>query len=100
MINIPVPQARIADFCQRHHIQRLSLFGSVLRADFAEDSDIDVLVEFDPHHTPDFFTLYEMEQELSGVFGGRHVDLLTPKSLNRRILERALTSAEVQYEQG
>jgi len=94
-----VPKTRLADFCQRNHIQRLSLFGSVLRDDFGPESDIDVLVEFEPGHVPGF-RFIRMQEELSDLFGGRRVDLVTPKFLNRRIRDEVLRSAKVQYAAG
>lgn len=60
-----------AEFCQRHHICKLSLFGSVLREDFGPHSDVDVLVGFELGHVPGFFRLFDLEEELSGLFGGR-----------------------------
>lgn len=57
------PREQIAQFCERHHIRRLSLFGSVLRGDFGPQSDIDVLVEFESGHVPGFFRLFDMEEE-------------------------------------
>jgi hypothetical protein len=83
-------------FCQRHHIARLALFGSALRDDFGPDSDVDVLVEFQPGHVPglDFVS---MERELSGLLQGRRVDLVTPKFLNARIREQVLREAEPLY---
>jgi predicted nucleotidyltransferase len=89
----------IADFCQRHHIRKLSLFGSVLRDDFRPDSDIDVLVEFEPGHVVGF-AIVDMEEELSGFFGGHKVDIVQEKYLNWRLRDRILGSAEVQYAQG
>jgi predicted nucleotidyltransferase len=89
---------QIAAFCQRHHIRRLALFGSVLREDFSPDSDVDVLVEFEPGHVPDFFRLYDIEQELSALFGGRSVDIVTYRALNRHLREPVLASAQVQYD--
>ncbi len=94
---ITVPKEEIAEFCQKHHIRRLSLFGSVLRDDFRPESDIDVLVEFDPAHGPTFFTLYDMEEELSGILGGRKIDLVTEGFLNHRIRDQVLADAQVQY---
>lgn len=87
---------RLADLCRRYHIRRLSLFGSVLRDDFGPDSDVDVLVEFEPGRTPGL-GIVDIEDELSGLFGGRRVDLLTEKSLHRLIRSRVLESAQVQY---
>lgn len=95
MSQITIDQDGIADFCRRHHIRRLSLFGSVLRDDFRPDSDVDVLVEFDPGHTPglDFFS---MEEELSRIMG-RKVDLNTPGFLSPYLRDRIQRESEVQY---
>lgn len=87
----------IADFCRRHHIRRLSLFGSVLRGDFSPESDIDVLVEFEPGHVPGFFALHDMEEELSALAGGRKVDLRTAEDLSRYFRDDVVAHAEVQY---
>ena len=89
----------IADFCRRNHIRKLSLFGSVLRDDFRPDSDIDVLVEFEPGHDVGFEIL-DIEEELSRLFGGHKVDIVHEKYLNRRLRDRILASAEVQYAEG
>ena len=94
-----VNKDEIADFCDRHHIRRLAIFGSALRDDFSPDSDIDVLVNFMPGHTPGFFGLFEMEEELSALFGGRKVDLRTPQDLSRYFRDKVLAEAEVQYVQ-
>lgn len=93
---IPVDRTRLADLCRRHHIRRLSFFGSVLRDDFAPSSDIDVLVEFEPGR-PVGLRLIRIQGELSELLGGREVDLVTPKFLHRRIRDRVLAEAEVQY---
>jgi uncharacterized protein len=98
--NLFVSTDKIAEFCQRNHIRKLSLFGSVLRDDFGPDSDVDVLVDFEPGHTPDFFRLYDMEQELSALLGGYPIDFVTYRALNRHLRENILSSAVVQYEQG
>jgi predicted nucleotidyltransferase len=95
---IPIPHKPLADFCRKHHIRRLSLFGSVLRDDFGPDSDIDVLVEFEPEHIPGFIRLHAIEQELSELLGDHRVDLVTLKFLSPRIRKQVLASAEVQYE--
>ena len=97
---IDIPKDKIADFCRQHHIRKLALFGSVLREDFRPGSDVDVLVEFEPEHVPGFLGLHELEQQLSGFLGGLEVDLITEKFLNRRIRERVLADAEVQYAGG
>ena len=97
---IPIDRQQIVDFCRRHHIRKLSLFGSVLRGDFRPDSDIDVLVEFESAHTPGFLRLSMLEDDLSQTLGGRKIDLITPGFLNRHIRDRVLAEAEVQYAQG
>lgn len=94
-----LPHAEIRTFCQRHHIRRLSLFGSVLRDDFGPASDVDVLVEFEPDHVPGL-ALIRMQDELSALFGGRPVDLVTPRFLNHRIRARVLAEAQVIYAEG
>jgi len=92
-----VDKERIADFCRRHHITRLAIFGSALRDDFRADSDIDVLVDFEPGHVPGFFGLFDMAEELSSLLGGRKVDLRTPEDLSRYFRSDVLAHAEVQY---
>jgi predicted nucleotidyltransferase len=94
---IAIPREQIADFCARHHIQRLALFGSVLRKDFGPESDIDVVVEFEPGHTPDFFRFVDMQDELSALLG-RAVDLNTPAFLSRYFRQQVLDTAQVLYE--
>lgn len=96
---IELDRPRLAEFCRQHHIRRLALFGSVLRPDFRPDSDIDVLVEFEPGHTPGL-AFIGMERELSVVLGGRRVDLVTPRFLNHRIRDRVLAEALEQYAAG
>ena len=94
---ITVPKDKIETFCRRNRIKKLALFGSVLRDDFSSESDIDVLVEFDPSARVGFFELYDMEQELSGILGGRKVDINTPKSISKYFRNKVLATAEVQY---
>ena len=96
-LKIKIPDDRIAGFCRRHHIRRLSLFGSALRDDFGPNSDIDVLVEFEIGKTPSFFKLFDMEDELSALLDGRKVDLRTPEDLGRYFRQRVLSEAVVQY---
>jgi predicted nucleotidyltransferase len=93
---IKIPKEKIAEFCKKNHIRKLSLFGSVLHGDFRPDSDIDFLVEFDPDHVPGFITLAGMEIELSEILG-RKVDLRTPQELSRYFRQEVVDSAEVQY---
>ena len=100
MANISVDQQQLAEFCRHRHIRRMAFFGSVLRADFGPESDIDVLVEFEPSHVPGLFGIARMERELSTLFGGRKVDLRTPEDLSRYFRDDVLKEAEVQYAQG
>ena len=93
--NLSLPRDEITRFCRRHHIRRLSLFGSVLTDDFRPDSDIDVLVKFEPGHTPGL-AFFAMEEELSDILGHK-VDLNTPKFLSRYFRDQVLREAEVQY---
>jgi predicted nucleotidyltransferase len=86
----------VSAFCRRHQIRRLALFGSVLRDDFGPDSDVDVLVEFEPGHVPGF-QFVSIEQEFSQLIGGRRVDMITPKFLNPRIRDHVLRTAEPLY---
>jgi uncharacterized protein len=94
--NVQISTAELAAFCRRHHIRRLSLFGSILRDDFQADSDVDVLVEFAADHVPGlgFFTIQEDLSELLG----REVDLHTPASLSKYFRDRVLAEAQVQYD--
>ncbi|MHB8586104.1 MAG: nucleotidyltransferase family protein [Thermoplasmatota archaeon] len=96
---IRVDRRALARFCKKHHIRRLSFFGSVLREDFRPDSDVDVLVEFDPAHHPGFFGLSDLQLELSEMLG-RKVDLRTPRDLNRVFRSEVLASAETLYAAG
>ena len=99
-IQIPVDKKRIEDFCRRNHIQRLSFFGSVLRSDFRPNSDVDVLIEFESGQIVGFIRLYEIEQELSSLLAGHKPDIVNPRFLNRRIRDRVLQEAQVQYAKG
>ena len=94
---INIPKDKIVEFCRMNHIRVLAFFGSVLREDFHAGSDVDVLVTFDPEHAPGFLQLHDLEEQLSNILGGYQVDLVTEKFLNRRIRERILSDAEVQY---
>lgn len=96
---IAIDPDKIAEFCPQHRIRRLALFGSVLRDDFSPDSDVDVLVEFEPGQVVGL-RFIRIQEELSQLFGGHKVDLVTPKLLNRRIRDRVLATAEVQYAEG
>ena len=97
MAHISVEKDQVVAFCRRHHIQRLALFGSVLRDDFRPDSDVDVLVQFEAGHEPGLFRLARMERDLSACFGGRKVDLRTAEDLSRYFRDQVVASAEVQF---
>jgi predicted nucleotidyltransferase len=92
---VHLPKEKIADFCRRHHIRKLAVFGSVLHGDAQPDSDLDVLVEFEPGHVPGL-AFFGMEQELSELLG-RKVDLNTPQFLSPYFRDQVLAEAEVQY---
>lgn len=96
-VKIAVPKDVLPDFCRRHHIRRLALFGSILREDFRGESDVDVLVEFEPGHVPGFIRLAGMELELKGLFGGRKVDLRTPEDLSRYFRDEVVATTVVLY---
>src|SRR5437660_12913064 len=83
--------------CRRHHIRRLSLFGSVLKGTDRPDSDIDLLVEFQPERIPGLMGMVEIETELSALLSGRRVDLRTAEDLSRYFREDVVRSAEVQF---
>jgi predicted nucleotidyltransferase len=92
---IQIPSKKIAGFCLRNHIRKLSLFGSVLRDDFRPDSDIDVLVEFEPGHTPGW-GIVAMENELSSILA-RKAEMHTDGDLSRYFRDNVVREAEVQY---
>ena len=94
---ITLPRETVAEFCRRHHIRRLALFGSVLRDDFRPDSDVDVLVEFEPDHIPTLPGMAGMERELAGMLEGRRVDLRTAEELSRYFRDEVVATAEVIY---
>jgi uncharacterized protein len=81
------------------HIRWMACFGSAVRDDFALDSDVDLLVEFAPDHTPGW-EIVDIEEDLSALLGGRKVDVINPKYLNRRLKEQVLAEAEVLYAEG
>ena len=92
---LKINRPELTGFCRVNNIQKLALFGSVLRDDFKPESDIDVLVEFQPGKTPGFLKLAGMEEELSGIIGGRKVDLRTPQDLSPHFRGRVMTEAKV-----
>ena len=89
--------AALDALCRRHHIRRLSLFGSVLKGAARPDSDVDLLVEFEPGHEPGLLALAGIESELSTLLGGRPVDLRTAQDLSRHFRDEVVWTAEVQY---
>jgi uncharacterized protein len=93
---IEMPREALAEFCRKHHVRKLALFGSVLRDDFRADSDVDVLVEFEPGTSAGYLKLAGMELELSELIG-RKVDLRTPGELSRYFRDEVLANAEVQF---
>jgi predicted nucleotidyltransferase len=92
-----VDPKRLEVFCSERGVRRLALFGSVLREDFGPESDVDVLVEFQPGRTPGFFGLFDMEDELSRLLGSRKVDLRTPDDLSPYFREDVLRTAALLY---
>ena len=93
---IEISRRKVADFCRRNHVRRLALFGSILREDFRADSDVDVLVEFEPGGAPGLLRMAGLEMELSALLG-RKVDLNTPGFLSRYFRDEVLAEAEDLY---
>jgi len=93
---VQIPEIRIGEFCREHRIARLSLFGSILRDDFGPDSDVDLLVEFEPGCTPSLMGMAGLEAELSEIIG-RKADLRTPAKLSRHFRDEVLGEARPQY---
>ncbi len=93
---LEIPRSRIAELCRRHQVGRLALFGSVTRPDFGPDSDVDILVEFEPDHVPGlaFFTL---QAELAELLG-RPVDLYTPAWLGPSLRDRIQIDEQLVYD--
>lgn len=94
-----MPKKEIEHFCKSNHIRRLSVFGSVLTKDFAQTSDIDLLVEFKKDHVPGLLAMARMERELSLIFGGRKIDLRTPEDLSKYFRKDVINNAKVAYAQ-
>jgi uncharacterized protein len=87
----------LAALCRQHHIQRLSLFGSVLKGTARQDSDVDLLVEFEPGKAPDLIALAGIKAEFSALIGGRRVDLRTPQDLSQYFRDEVVRTADLQY---
>jgi predicted nucleotidyltransferase len=88
----------LSALCRRHHIRRLSLFGSALKGTNRPDSDVDLLVEFEPDARPTLLTMAQIELELSPLLGGRKVDLRTAQDLSRYFRDEVVRTAQVEYE--
>jgi predicted nucleotidyltransferase len=97
MPHLPIAPEQLARFCRAQHILRLSLFGSTLAGTARPDSDIDLLVEFEPGREPGLLGLASMETELAALLGRNKVDLRTPQDLSRHFRDQVLRTAEVQY---
>ncbi len=95
--SLEIQRDQLAELCRRHRIRRLSVFGSALRDDFAPDSDVDLLIEFEPGYSPGWDIIH-VEKDFSRLFGGRTVDIVNPKFLNPRLRQRILDSAVLEYE--
>jgi predicted nucleotidyltransferase len=94
--DLQIDQRRLAAFCRRHHIRRLSFYGSVLRADFGPHSDVDVLVEFTPEAHLGLLQIAAMELKLSEILG-REVDMREAEDLSRYFRDQVVAEAEVAY---
>jgi predicted nucleotidyltransferase len=97
MPRLAIVEEQLAQFCRKQHIRRLSLFGSTLAGTERPDSDVDLLVEFEPGREPGLLGLASMEAELAAMLGGKKVDLRTPHDLSRYFRDQILRTAEVQY---
>jgi predicted nucleotidyltransferase len=97
MLHLSIAEEQLAQFCRKQHIRRLSLFGSILAGSARPDSDIDLLVEFEPGCEPGLLGLTSMEVELAALLGANRVDLRTPKELSRHFRDQVLRTAVVQY---
>ena len=98
-IRINIPKKQLEQFCEAYHVRRFSLYGSALRDDFGPDSDIDILIEFEPGFKTGLLKMARMENELSDMLG-RKVDLRTSGDLSRYFRQEVLESAEVEYAKG
>ena len=92
-----MPKDKLAGFCKKNHIRKLSVFGSAVRGQLGPDSDIDLLVEFEEGRTPGLFSIIRMEMELAEVFG-RKVDLRTPDDLSQYFRDEVMRNAKLQYQ--
>lgn len=95
--NLNIPKEKIDGFCKKNHIRKLSIFGSALRQDFRFDSDVDVLVEFEPETRVGMIRLAEIESELGEILG-RKADLNTPGFISKYYRDKVLDEAVVHYD--
>jgi len=95
-----VSEDLVAEYCRRNHILRLAVFGSVLRGEARPESDIDILVEFEPAHVPGLMGIARMEDEMARVIFGRRVDLRTPEDLSHFFRDEVVGTAEPIYAKG
>jgi uncharacterized protein len=97
MNRLPIDNESLAALCRRHGVRRLSLFGSVLKGTARPDSDVDLLVEFEPEQVPGLLGVAKLEEELSALLGGRRVDVRTVQDLSRYFRDEVVRTAVVQY---
>lgn len=95
--NLPLDEATLCRFCEQHGIRRLALFGSQAKGTARPDSDIDLLVEFEPEHTPGLLGMANLELEMTALLDGKKVDMRTPSDLSRHFRDDVLRTALVQY---
>jgi hypothetical protein len=95
---LTLDELRLSEFCKRHHIRRLAIFASALRDDFGPESDIDLLVDFEPGATPGLMRMAAMERELEELLGGHEVEMRTAADLSRYFRDEALASAVPVYD--
>lgn len=93
---IAFPKNKIRDFCRKYHVKKFSFFGSILTDKFGPDSDIDVLVEFEPNAHPNYFLLVDMENDLTKIFG-RRTDVRTPNEISHYYRQQVLSEAKSIY---
>ena len=91
-------QDALAALCRRYRISKLALFGSTLKGTNRPNSDVDLLVEFEPEATPGLLTMAQIEFDLSDLLGGRKVDLRTAGDLSRYFRDEVVRTAEAQFE--
>ena|ERR1700733_11149252 len=96
MSKVSINKKKIVDFCKKHHIISLALFGSILTPHFSSKSDVDILVKFEKKHIPSLFDIVDMEEELTSIVG-RKVDLKTPEDLSSYFRDEVLAQAKILY---